>query len=177
MQNILAFRFANGMFEPLWNKQHIDHIQFTVSESVSVEGRGGYYDRSGVLRDMIQNHMFQMLAYVCMEPPSSFAADDIRNEKAKLLKAVRVFTPRGGAARTRSAASTARARRPTAPTAPPTARKPDVNPQSNTETFAAAQALHRQLALGGRARFTCVRARPCGSAAPRSWCSSRSRRR
>src|SRR5208282_5501016 len=86
------FRFANEMFEPLWNKQHIDHIQFTVSEAVTVETRGDYYDRSGVLRDMIQNHMFQMLAYVCMEPPNSFEAEDVRNEKAKLLKAVRVYT-------------------------------------------------------------------------------------
>src|SRR6184192_2858471 len=81
------------MFEPLWNKQHVDHIEFTVSESVSVEGRGGYYDKSGVLRDMIQNHMFQMLAYLAMEPPISFSADDIRNEKAKVLKAVRVYSP------------------------------------------------------------------------------------
>src|SRR5262245_46386748 len=88
VQNLLAFGFANEMFEPLWNKHHVDHIEFTVTESVSVEGRGGYYDRSGVLRDMIQNHMFQMLAYLCMEPPISFSADDIRNEKAKVLKAV-----------------------------------------------------------------------------------------
>src|SRR5207247_7428913 len=93
VQNVMAFRFANEMFEPLWNNRHVDHIQFTVSEAVSVEGRGGYYDRSGVLRDMIQNHMFQMLAYVCMEPPSSFSPDDIRTEKATLLKAVRAYTP------------------------------------------------------------------------------------
>jgi glucose-6-phosphate 1-dehydrogenase len=93
VQNFLAFRFANEMFEPLWNKQHIDHIQLTVSEAVSVEGRGGYYDRSGVLRDMIQNHMFQMLAYICMEPPTSFEADDIRNEKAKVLRHPPLYPP------------------------------------------------------------------------------------
>ena len=93
VQNLLAFRFSNGLFEPLWNRQQIDHIQFTVSESVGVEGRGRYYDSSGVLRDMIQNHMFQMLAYLCMEPPSSMAADAVRNEKAKVLEAVRVMTP------------------------------------------------------------------------------------
>jgi glucose-6-phosphate 1-dehydrogenase len=93
VQNLLAFRFSNGMFEPLWNKDHIDHIQMTVSETVGVETRGKYYDQTGVLRDMIQNHMFQMLAYVCMEPPSSFKPDAVRNEKAKLLEAVRVYSP------------------------------------------------------------------------------------
>jgi len=93
VQNLLAFRFSNGMFEPLWNKNYIDNIQFNVSEAVDVEGRGGYYDQSGVLRDMMQNHMFQMLAYLCMETPGSFESDQIRNEKAKLLQAVRVYTP------------------------------------------------------------------------------------
>ena len=91
VQNILAFRFSNGMFEPLWNRNYIDHIQFSVSEAVGVEGRGGYYDRSGVLRDMLQNHMFQMLAYLCMEPPGSFAPEAVRNEKSKVLEAVRVM--------------------------------------------------------------------------------------
>ena len=99
VQNVLAFRFANEMFEPLWNKKHVDHIQFTVSEAVDVEGRG-YYDEAGVLRDMIQNHMFQMLAYVTMEPPTSFSADDIRNEKAKVLKAVRVYSEAAALANT-----------------------------------------------------------------------------
>src|SRR5262249_3290939 len=94
VQNLLAFRFANGMYEPLWNKDHIANIQFNVPEAVDVEGRGGYYDQSGVLRDMMQNHMFQMLAYLCMEPPASFEADAIRNEKAKLLSSVRVYDVR-----------------------------------------------------------------------------------
>ncbi|HEX2439525.1 MAG TPA: glucose-6-phosphate dehydrogenase, partial [Methylomirabilota bacterium] len=94
VQNLLAFRFSNGMFEPLWNKHFIDNIQFNVAEAVDVEGRGGYYDTSGVLRDMMQNHMFQMLAYLCMEVPGSFDAHAIRNEKAKLLEAVRVYSPR-----------------------------------------------------------------------------------
>jgi glucose-6-phosphate 1-dehydrogenase len=93
VQNLLAFRFSNGMFEPLWNKNYIDNIQFNVSEAVDVEGRGGYYDSSGVLRDMMQNHMFQMLAYLCMEVPGSFEPDAIRNEKAKLLQALRRYTP------------------------------------------------------------------------------------
>jgi glucose-6-phosphate 1-dehydrogenase len=91
VQNLLAFRFSNGMFEPLWNKNYIDNIQFNVSEAVDVEGRGGYYDSSGVMRDMMQNHMFQMLAYLCMEVPGSFEPDAIRNEKAKLLQSVRVY--------------------------------------------------------------------------------------
>ncbi len=93
VQNLLAFRFSNGMFEPLWNKHYIDNIQFNVSEAVDVEDRGAYYDSSGVLRDMMQNHMFQMLAYLCMEVPGSFEPDAIRNEKAKLLQSVRHYTP------------------------------------------------------------------------------------
>ena len=93
VQNLLAFRFANGMFEPLWNKHNIDNIQFNVCEEVDVGARGSYYDKSGVLRDMMQNHMFQMLAYLCMEPPASFEPDAIRNEKAKLLSSVRVYKP------------------------------------------------------------------------------------
>src|SRR5258708_29777008 len=80
------------MCEPLWNKNYIDNIQFNVAEAVDVEGRGGYYDSSGVLRDMMQNHMFQMLAYLTMEVPGSFAPDAIRNEKAKLLQSVRVYS-------------------------------------------------------------------------------------
>jgi glucose-6-phosphate 1-dehydrogenase len=93
VQNLLAFRFSNGVFEQLWNSQHIDNIQFNVCESVDVGNRGGYYDHSGVLRDMIQNHMFQMLSYLCMEAPVSFESDAIRNEKAKVLQAVRVYKP------------------------------------------------------------------------------------
>ncbi|HEY2251624.1 MAG TPA: glucose-6-phosphate dehydrogenase, partial [Planctomycetaceae bacterium] len=89
VQNLLSFRFSNRIFEPVWNKNEIDNIQISVIETVGVEGRGGYYDTSGVLRDMIQNHMFQMLAYVCMEAPASFSADAIRDEKAKLLHVVR----------------------------------------------------------------------------------------
>ena len=91
VQNILVFRFANELFEPVWNKEHVDHIQLTVSESADVENRG-YYDEAGVLRDVIQNHMLQMLSYLMMEPPISFSADDIRNEKGKVLKAVRIYT-------------------------------------------------------------------------------------
>jgi glucose-6-phosphate 1-dehydrogenase len=125
VQNLLAFRFSNGMFEPLWNRSHVDHIQFTVSEAVGVEGRGRYYDRAGALRDMIQNHMFQMLAYLCMEPPSSFRADAIRNEKAKVLEAVRVLRPAEVLANT--VRGQYRGYR----------EEKDVDPASTTETFAA----------------------------------------
>ena len=136
VQNILAFRFSNRIFEPLWSRNFVDHIQLTVTESVGVGTRGAYYDQSGVLRDMIQNHMLQMLCYICMEPPTSFHADAIRHEKAKLLDAVRIMSPqdvlkntiRGqyGPGYNADGSSIAGYR-----------HEPDVNPESTTETFAA----------------------------------------
>ncbi len=88
VQNILAFRFGNGIFEPIWNRRYIDHVQITVAETVGVELRGGYYDQTGALRDMVPNHIFQIITLVGMEPPSSFDADVMRDEQTKVLRAL-----------------------------------------------------------------------------------------
>lgn len=93
VQNILMFRFSNGIFERLWNREAIDHVQITVSEKIGVGTRGGYYEEAGAMRDMVQNHMLQILALVAMEPPASVEAENIRDEKVKLLKSVRSMTP------------------------------------------------------------------------------------
>lgn len=93
VQNLLALRFANIMFEPLWNAAHIDHVQITISETVGLESRVGYYDGAGALRDMVQNHMLQLLALVAMEPPANYDATAIRDEKVKVLRALRVIDP------------------------------------------------------------------------------------
>lgn len=90
-QNILTLRFSNNIFEPLWNRFHIDHVQISIAETVGVGSRGGYYDNTGVLKDMVQNHMFQLLSIIAMEPPVKLDSDYIRNEKIRVIRALRPF--------------------------------------------------------------------------------------
>jgi glucose-6-phosphate 1-dehydrogenase len=93
VQNVLAFRFANGMFEPIWNRNYIDYVQITAAEDIGIGSRAGYYDSSGALRDLVQNHMLQLLTLLCMEPPVTFDADEVRDEKVKVLHAVEPPAP------------------------------------------------------------------------------------
>ena len=93
VQNLLVFRFANGIFEPIWNRRYVDHVQITVAEALGVEGRGAYYERAGVVRDIVQNHILQLLSLVAMEPPSTLAGEAVRDEKTKVLEAIRPQSP------------------------------------------------------------------------------------
>lgn len=95
VQNIFVFRFANGIFEPIWDRRYVDNVQITVAESIGIGNRGSYYEKAGVIRDIVQNHLLQLLALTAMEPPAEFSADAVRNEKVKVLKALRVDTSRG----------------------------------------------------------------------------------
>ena len=139
VQNILMFRFSNAIFEHLWNRQSIDRIQITVSEALGVGTRGGYYEEAGALRDMLQNHLLQILALVAMEPPVSLEAEAIRDEKVKLLKAVRILDPSQvslAVVRGQYTAGTV-----SGATRPDYRQEPKVAPASNVETFVAAKLL------------------------------------
>ena len=135
VQNIMVFRFANGFVEPLWSRDHIDHVQITVAETVGVETRGKFYDMTGAMRDMVPNHLFQLLSLIAMEPPSRFDADALRSEKAKVLESVQRFSPysaRGSVVRAQYAAGAIADK-----TVPAYRDSPDVPKDSHTETYVA----------------------------------------
>lgn len=136
VQNLLVFRFANAIFEPVWNRSYVDHVQITVGEELGVEHRAGYYDTAGALRDMVPNHMMQLLSFIAMEPPSSFSAEAVRNNKGDVLKAIQPLAP--------EQVLTETVRGQYGPGADPAGvrlpgyrEEPGVDPASGTETYAA----------------------------------------
>jgi glucose-6-phosphate 1-dehydrogenase len=131
VQNIMAVRFANGLFEPIWNRDRIDHVQITVSEDIGVERRGNFYEKTGALRDMVPNHLFQLVAMTAMEPPVSFNADAVRSKKAEVFKAARPITP-DCAVRGQYGPGTIDGKK-----VQGYRHEPDVDPNSPIETFAA----------------------------------------
>jgi glucose-6-phosphate 1-dehydrogenase len=133
VQNLLALRFANGIFEPIWNRQFIDHVQITVAESIGIENRAGFYEQAGAVRDVFQNHLLQLVALTAMEPPIDFTADAVRNEKLKVLKALATPDPQA-VVRGQYGPGFIEGE-----PAPGYREEPDVAPGSETETFVAAR--------------------------------------
>ena len=137
VRNLLVFRFGNGIFEPIWNRRHIDHVQITVAEAIGVEGRGAFYEETGAARDVLQNHMLQLMSLVAMEPPTTFEADPLRDEKIKVLRAISENTPeeiRDNVVRGQYGPGWVHAQ-----PVPGYRKEPEVDPKSETETFVAAK--------------------------------------
>ncbi len=135
VQNILVFRFSNGIFEPIWNRRYIDHVQITVAETLGVERRGGYYEGAGALRDMVPNHILQLISLTAMEPPISFKADAVRDEQAKILHAITPLSPED--VLTRAVRGQYGPGMEGADHVAGYREEPLVSPDSNTETFVA----------------------------------------
>lgn len=140
VQNLLVFRFGNSIWEPIWNRNYIDHVQITVAEQLGVEQRGGYYESAGALRDMIPNHIFQLVTLTAMEPPVSFEADAVRDEQAKILQAIKGFSPEDAlrdAVRGQYGAGKSDDQGHAMRDVPGYRQEEKVSPESHTETFAA----------------------------------------
>ena len=139
VQNVLVFRFANGLFEPVWNRNYIDHVQITLAETLGVEARGAYYEGAGALRDMVQNHLLQLLSLVAMEPPIAFSADDVRDRKAEVLRSIHPLTPEAVAREVVRGQYAAGHDGKPAAAVPGYRQEHAVNGESKTETFVAAR--------------------------------------